>query len=163
MVTGSDTTTRNEAGPRREAALRVVGEALADARRGGGGGAGAGSDHAMGQAIDSPTDPRWVLAIRTAEALEGAILRPERREQLVRTGKVMGLSAFDCNLVIAIVQDQARRGYEPQYCPTAGEPQLRLVPLPRRARFMRRQRAYIAITVAGIIAMEVAMLLWLLK
>ena len=162
MVTGSDTTTRSTTGERRDTALRVVGEALADARRGGAAGI-ASADHAMGQPIDSPTDPRWVLAIRTAEALEGAILRPERREQLVRTGKVMGLSAFDCSLVIAIVQDQARRGYEPHYCPTAGEAQLRLVPLPRRARFRRRQRAYIAVTVAGIIAMEVAMLVWWLR
>jgi len=64
----------------------------------------------IGQPIASPTDPRWVLALRTAEALDGAVLPPERRDRLVRLGKLLGMTPFDANLVIAIVQDQARRG-----------------------------------------------------
>ncbi|MFG0252816.1 MAG: hypothetical protein ACF8NJ_08090 [Phycisphaerales bacterium JB038] len=57
-----------------------------------------------------PADPRWVLAVRVAQALEGAQLRPERREKLLKLATHLGLRAFDANLVIALVQDRARRG-----------------------------------------------------
>ena len=57
-----------------------------------------------------PTDPRWVLAVRTQQVLEGATLRPAVRAELLRVGRLLGLNPFDANLVIAIVQDQARRG-----------------------------------------------------
>lgn len=79
-------------------------------------------------AIIAATDPRWVLAVRTAEQLQGSVLVPERRERLVRLGKVMGLSPFDANLVIAIVQDQARRGNSGGGCAAAAGPRLALVP-----------------------------------
>lgn len=59
------------------------------------------------------TDPRWVLAVRVGEAMEGQVLRPDRRERLIRAGRVMGLNNFEANLVIAIVQDQVRRGLSP--------------------------------------------------
>jgi len=58
----------------------------------------------------SATDPRWVLARRVSEAMQGAVLEPAQRDRLIRLGRVMGLNAFESNLVIAIVQDQARRG-----------------------------------------------------
>lgn len=61
----------------------------------------------------NPNDARWVLAIRAAQALEGAQLRPERREKLVRLATTLGMRPFDANLVIAIVQDRARRGEVP--------------------------------------------------
>lgn len=118
----------------------------------------------FGQALTGPTDPRWVLAVRTAELLEGPILRPERREGLLRLGGALGLSLFDANLVLAIVQDQARRGYAPTHCPAAGEMQLRMVPLPSAARFraaFRARRAlYIACGVAALIAAEILLLTW---
>lgn len=60
----------------------------------------------------SPTDPRWVLAVRAYSQLEGSTLRPERRERVMRTAKQLGLRTFDANLVIAVVQDHARR-HEP--------------------------------------------------
>lgn len=56
------------------------------------------------------TDPRWVLALRVREGLEGTLLRPAARQRLIRLGGVLGLTAFEANLVIAIVQDNARRG-----------------------------------------------------
>jgi hypothetical protein len=59
------------------------------------------------------SDARWVLAVRTAQALEGgklAMLRPERRRELVAMATRVGLRDFDANLVIAIVQDGARSG-----------------------------------------------------
>ncbi len=60
------------------------------------------------------TDPRWVLAVRAAELMQGPVLAPNDREQLLQTGRMMGLNPFQSNLVIAIVQDQARRGGSPQ-------------------------------------------------
>lgn len=62
------------------------------------------------------TDARWVMAVRVSEALEGgraAVLRPRARSNLLTTARVLGLRPFDANLVIAIVQDAARRGESP--------------------------------------------------
>ncbi len=74
------------------------------------------------------TDPRWVIAVAAARALEGgqeAILPPEDRERVTRLAKSLGLRAFDAALVIAIVQDAARRG-EP--LGGAAADRLRMVP-----------------------------------
>lgn len=111
----------------------------------------------VGQPINSADDPRWVLAVRAAEQLEGSMLQPDRRQRLLRLGKLLGLSPFDCNLVIAIIQDQARRGFAPEYCPTAGEPQLRMVPLPTGPESATRLRRCLIITalVAAIVALEI--------
>lgn len=113
--------------------------------------------------ITDPTDPRWVLAIRTSESLQGTILGPEKRERLVKIGKMMGLTAFDANLVIAIVQDQARRGYAPEYCPTAGEAQLAMVPLPKRDASETEARTRRIGIICGVISVLVGIELMLLK
>jgi hypothetical protein len=55
-------------------------------------------------------DPRWVLAMQTQARLQGAVLSPERRDELMKSGRKMGLRPFEANLVIAIVQDRARSG-----------------------------------------------------
>lgn|GEM_PF-1741423 len=58
-------------------------------------------------------DARLVFALRVSERLEGgraAILRPENRRRLMELSSRMGLEPFDASLVIAIVQDAARRG-----------------------------------------------------
>ena len=57
-----------------------------------------------------PTDPRWVLAVRTQMQLQGTMLTPQRRRQVLRTARLLGVRAFDANLIIAIVQDRTRRG-----------------------------------------------------
>ncbi len=113
--------------------------------------------------ITDPTDPRWVLALRTAESLQGTILGPEKRDRLVKIGKMMGLTAFDANLVIAIVQDQARRGYAPEYCPTAGEPQLAMVPLPRGEMSEVEARTRRIGVICGVISVLVGIELIVLK
>lgn len=56
-----------------------------------------------------PTDPRWILAGRTRDALQGAALTAERRQGLLRLAQRLHLRPFDANLIIAIVQDEARR------------------------------------------------------
>jgi hypothetical protein len=61
----------------------------------------------------APTDPRWLFAARVAGAVEGGragIIRPENRDRLMRIARLLGLRAFDASLVIAMVQDTARRG-----------------------------------------------------
>ena len=70
-----------------------------------------------------PSDPRWVLALQTRDRLQGSTLTPERREQLLKAGKTLGLRPFESNLVIAIVQDQARTGEELEHA----RPALRLM------------------------------------
>ncbi|MEM8736865.1 MAG: hypothetical protein AAGG38_00060 [Planctomycetota bacterium] len=110
-------------------------------------------------AIAGTTDSRWVLAVRVAEELEGAILPPDKRDRLVKLGKMFGLTAFDANLIIAIVQDQARRGFSPSHCPAAGEGLLRMVPPARRERWMTGRRTLlIAALIAGFIALELVVL-----
>lgn len=116
---------------------------------------------AQGIPIAGTADPRWVLAVRVAEQLQGSALPPSKRERLIKIGKMFGLTAFDANLIIAIVQDQARRGYAPAYCPTAGEAQLRMVPPPVPKRWMTGQRTLlIAGIIAGFIALELIVLSW---
>ena len=113
-----------------------------------------------GRAIRGTTDPRWVLAVRAAEQLQGATLTPPARDRLVRMAKAFGLTAFDANLIIAIVQDQARRGYAPAFCPTAGEPQLRMVPLPTPRTWPRVRLVRVTAFFGVLIAAELIMLLW---
>ncbi len=61
------------------------------------------------QSLD-PTDPRWVLAVRTNSQLQGTTLTYERRQRVMRTAEQLGVRPFDANIIIAIVQDHARRG-----------------------------------------------------
>lgn len=65
---------------------------------------------AAGLAAD---DARWVLATAVAGEVQGgraALVTPASRDRILATARRLGLRAFDANLVIAIVQDGARRG-----------------------------------------------------
>ncbi len=114
--------------------------------------------------IMDAADPRWVLAIRTSQCLQGAILAPEQRDRLLILARLLGLTPFDANLIIAIVQDQARRGHAKEYCAAAGRSQLAMIPLPAKARLkaamQRRQPLRTAGLVAMFIALELALLAW---
>ena len=57
-----------------------------------------------------PTDPRWVLAARAYSQLEGTTLVFERRQRVMRLATQLGMRPFEANIIIAIVQDLARRG-----------------------------------------------------
>lgn len=48
--------------------------------------------------------------MRVAQALEGAQLRPQKRQKLLELATHLGMRPFDANLIIALVQDRARRG-----------------------------------------------------
>lgn len=61
----------------------------------------------------SADDARVIFATKVQKCLEGgraAILRPQRREQLLALSHEMGFRPLDANLIIALVQDAARRG-----------------------------------------------------
>jgi hypothetical protein len=75
-----------------------------------------------------PTDPRWVVAVRAYSKLQGSMLTPQKRDQVLDTAKKLGVRPFDANLIIAVVQDQARRG---QGLAAAADT-IRIVPRPRR-------------------------------
>ncbi len=108
------------------------------------------------------TDPRWVLALRVVEMMEGPILEPQRRERLIKLGQSMGLTAFDSNMVIAIMQDQARRGVSPDVCPRSGLAQLSMISpshTTKRNSEFRRGRAWLfALTLAGLVAIELMLI-----
>lgn len=56
-------------------------------------------------------DARWVFAVRVRREVQGghaAIVTPESRKRLLKLAHRLGLRDFDANLVIAIVQDDAR-------------------------------------------------------
>ena len=57
-----------------------------------------------------PTDARWQLATETQRALQGAVLAFEDRRRLLDLAHRLGIRAFDANLILALVQDRARRG-----------------------------------------------------
>lgn len=57
-----------------------------------------------------PNDARWRLAEETQRALQGTILAYEDRRRLLGLANRLGIRAFDANLILAVVQDRARRG-----------------------------------------------------
>lgn len=68
-------------------------------------------------------DVRAAFAATVAASLEGgraAILRPKARQALMASGAKLGLRPFDTSLVIAIVQDAARRGEGVNAAPVHG-------------------------------------------
>ena len=116
----------------------------------------------VGATIADTTDPRWVLAVRAAEALEGTLLAPEKRQRLLHLGRALGLTPFDTNLVIAVVQDQARRGHRPQECPRAGRDQLSMISTRDVWSLARHRRAVrTAWVVTGLLVLEVLIVWWL--
>ncbi|MDX2132705.1 MAG: hypothetical protein SFY69_11710 [Planctomycetota bacterium] len=104
-------------------------------------------------------DVRAAFAIDVARAIEGgraAVLRPENRRRLVAAAVKQGLREFDAHLVIAIVQDAARRA-EPVH---SGPVHARLSMLAPPADASYAWRFAIAVALAG--AMVVGVLTWLL-
>jgi len=60
-----------------------------------------------------PLDAQSIFGRRVVEQLDSgasALLTPERRERIIALGRRLGMSTFNSNLVIAQVQDAARRG-----------------------------------------------------
>lgn len=62
------------------------------------------------EATLDPNDPRWLVAVETAGQLSGSLLTFERRRRILALAQRVGVRPFDANLIIAAVQDRARRG-----------------------------------------------------
>lgn len=67
-------------------------------------------NHTAARSPLDPGDPRWVLAARAYSQLQGTTLTPDRRDRVLQTARLLGVRPFDANVIIAIVQDTARRG-----------------------------------------------------
>jgi len=110
-------------------------------------------------------DPRWVLALRAAHALDHTAIVPEQRDRLVKLGRSLGLNPFDVNLIVAIVQDQARRGTLPDYCASAGHDQLAMIPPPRRAAWLDWLRPprllNTVVAVASLLGLQALIVWWI--
>jgi len=105
-------------------------------------------------------DARLVFALRVAERLEGgraAILTPETRGRLMSLSERMGLAPFDASLVIAIVQDAARRGETADDPLTAGR--LTLVRPARRTAGRAARRAVESLAVPAAAAVVLALVI----
>jgi hypothetical protein len=63
--------------------------------------------------IKNPSDGRWVLAVRTAESIRHGRLAADKRERLLKLGKLLGLSPMDTNRIISVIVAHADRGIAP--------------------------------------------------
>ncbi|MDI9403517.1 MAG: hypothetical protein QM516_06555 [Limnohabitans sp.] len=57
-----------------------------------------------------PNDARWRVAEETQRAMQGAVLAFEDRRRILSLANKLGIRPFDANLIVALVQDRARRG-----------------------------------------------------
>ncbi len=106
-----------------------------------------------------PTDPRWVLAVRAYSQLQGSALTPERRERVMRTARHLGVRPFDANVIVAIVQDQARRGEGL----SGAAPTLELIKRPERVRSAGSAWMRWVAAIATAIAANALLIMWLLR
>jgi hypothetical protein len=112
--------------------------------------------------IAGATDPRWVLAVATAQLMEGDVLPPHKREALMTKGKAMGLTAFDCSLILATIQDRARRGIPLDECPAQSASQLALIPPPpvRTFKSILGEHPTRTLAIAAGVILIQALLIW---
>ena len=99
------------------------------------------------------TDPRWVMAVRVRESLQGTCLTADARQRVIRIGRMLGLNDFDCNVIIAIVQDAARRGESLHGAADT------LAMVPQRETQTRCAKWRTAVWVASLLAVE-AVVIW---
>lgn len=97
-------------------------------------------------------DVRRIFALRASQCLEGgraAILPPENRRVLISEARRFGLRAFEATLIIAIVQDGARRGELPGASATSRVLDLIPARARREATQLLIQRLIIAALLGG--------------
>jgi hypothetical protein len=111
----------------------------------------AAADFAASNDPRADADLRRIFSMRVAASLEGgraAILTPDSRRRLVTEARRAGLRAFEANLIIALVQDGARRGLPPH----ARETDRLLDMIPSSRQREERQLLVQRLIVAGILA-----------
>ncbi|MAX26948.1 MAG: hypothetical protein CMJ19_20835 [Phycisphaeraceae bacterium] len=63
--------------------------------------------------IKDPHDGRWVLAVRTAESIRHGKLAADKRDRLLKLGKLLGLSPMDSHRIISVIVAHAESGIAP--------------------------------------------------
>ncbi|MFM1867950.1 MAG: hypothetical protein RL591_1358 [Planctomycetota bacterium] len=92
-----------------------------------------------GRALD-PFDARWQYATAVEGALQGATLAYEDRRRLLGLATRLGIREFDAHLIVALVQDRARRGE-----PIDGvAPTIALLPVQRATKLQRDDAKQVA-------------------
>lgn len=117
---------------------------------------------AANQPALDPTDPRWVVAARAYSQLEGSTMTPERRARVLDSARKLGVQPFEANLIIALVQDQRRRGRTLH----DAAPALRLIPQNDRSSARPSQSSILGLWIAAAAAAAVfawLMIRWLLS
>ncbi len=110
----------------------------------------------------APTDPRWVLAVRAYSQLQGSTLTWDRRQRVLTTARQLGVRPFDANVIIAIVQDQARRGGSlPQAAGTIARIEAPEAPIARRTRAYSSTWLLWLAALAAAIAADALFIQWL--
>jgi hypothetical protein len=108
-----------------------------------------------------PTDARWQLATETQRALQGAVLAFEDRRRLLALANRLGIRAFDANLILALVQDRARRG-EPLEAAAAT---IEMIPKPLEHVSGRKHRDWTPIWIAALLvamAVDALLIAWMI-
>lgn len=117
-------------------------------------------------AMLQPLDARWVMALDVWNTIEGgraAMITPSKRRELIAAGVARGLREFDANLVIAIVQDAARRGEMPPIDPAGTAVGASLAMLKPGGRPGRSKLIAIAGTVVLSLTFFAILVAWLLS
>lgn len=139
-------------------------------------------ESARGRALD-PFDARWQFATAIERALQGATLAYEDRQRLLGLATRLGIREFDAHLIVALVQDRARRGESIEgAAPTIALLPVRRAASPEESRLKTRsmtpnlQRAAVSETdeaptsssipwlavMVGAIAIDAALIAWLM-
>ena len=109
-----------------------------------------------------PTDARWKVATETQRALQGAVLSFEDRRRVLALAHRLGIRPFDANLIVALVQDRARRGEALEGI----APTLALLPVqetPAKSSAFRRgvAGAFVGAVIAAVAA-DAVLIFWLM-
>ena len=102
----------------------------------------------------SPLPAGGVLEVESA--LEGSVLPFEERRRLLSLAQRFGIRAFDANLIVALVQDRARRG-EPVETAAAT---IAMVPVATGAN--QRLGQVFAAAIAVAMLFDLALIAWLI-
>ena len=94
--------------------------------------------------------------MRAYSQMQGSTLTPERRQRVLDNAKVIGLRPFDANLIIAVVQDHARRGETP----AEAQSTLSMIASPVRNADRLRLKRWIAAVISAIVA-NILLIWWL--
>ncbi len=110
----------------------------------------------------TPSEAREILTARVSELVQGgraAILTPEHRARAVRIARMLGVRDFDAHLVIAVVQDRARRGEIATHQPEVSNSQPVRATLGSRGRLLPESGTIALLQIAAAVMLAAALLL----